>query len=331
MLNGQTKSIGEGKGFLGLVRGAVFNILPVDILPMPIIIIADEMEKEVVAEIGKLGKVVFKPADLKKELKDADVLIVRSATKVTKDLIEGADKLKVVARAGVGLDNVDADACKAKGVRVINTPGASTNAVSELALCLMMAMLRNVQKAHHQMKNGRWEKKALTGREIAGKTLGIAGYGRIGASLGAKAHALGMRVIAYSPPPRPPEDDIVKYVDDLGSFLAQSDIISLHVPVLESTKNFINAENIAKMKDGVYIVNTSRGEIVDEDALYEALKSGKVAGAALDVYKSEPYNGRLLELDNVCFTPHLGASTKEAQGRIGAELVAALKSELSKK
>ncbi len=298
---------------------------------MPTIVIADEMEKEVVAEIGKLGKVVFKPKDLKKELVDADVLIVRSATKVTKDLIEGAGSLRVVARAGVGLDNVDQAACKEKRITVINTPGASTNAVSELALALMMAMLRNVQKAHHQMKGGKWEKKALTGREIAGKTLGIVGYGRIGASLAKKASALGMKIISYSPPPRPPEDGIVKYVDDLDAFFAQADIISLHVPVLDSTKNMINAANIAKMKDGVYIVNTSRGEIVDEDALYEAVKSGKVAGAALDVYKSEPYNGRLLELENVCFTPHLGASTKEAQGRIGAELVAALKSALAKK
>jgi len=295
---------------------------------MSTIVIADEMEKEVVSGIGKLGKVIYKPADLGKELADADVLIVRSATKVTADLIAGAKKLKLVARAGVGLDNVDKAACEAKGIKVINTPGASTNAVAELALALMLSMLRNVQKAHHQMKGGRWEKKALAGREIEGKTLGIVGYGRIGASLGKKAHALGMKVIAFNPPPRPPEDGIAAYVDDLARFLSQADIISLHVPAIESTRNMINKENISKMKDGAFIINTSRGEIIDEDALYDAIKSGKVAGAALDVYRSEPYTGKLLELDNVCFTPHLGASTKEAQTRIGSELVAALKSEL---
>jgi len=298
---------------------------------MAIIVIADEMEKEVVDEIRQLGEVVYKPADLKKELAGAEVLIVRSATKVTRELIDGCPKLKIVARGGVGLDNVDRQACKEKSIAVFNTPGASTNAVAELALGLMMSMLRNVQKAHHQMKNGRWEKKTLTGSEIEGKTLGILGYGRIGASLGKKADALGMKVIAYNPPPRPAPDGIATYVDDLGTFLGQADVISLHVPATESTRNMINRESIAKMKNGVFIVNTARGEIIDEDALYEACKSGKMAGAALDVYRKEPYSGKLLELDNVCFTPHLGASTREAQIRIGSELIAILKTELGKK
>lgn len=293
------------------------------------IVVADQMEEEVVSEIRKLGHVEYKPADVKAALVDADVLIVRSATKVTKELLAGAGKLKIVARAGVGLDNVDQQACMEKGIKVMNTPGASTNAVAELALALMMAMLRNVQKAHHQMKGGLWDKKNLTGREVEGKTLGVIGYGRIGAGLAAKAKALGMKVIAYNPPPRH-EDKNAEFVEDLDGFLARADIISLHVPTTPETMNMINKQNIAKMKDGVYIVNTARGDIIDEDALYEGCKSGKIAGAAIDVYKQEPYKGKLLELDNVYFTPHLGAGTKEAQARIGTELVKILREELAR-
>ncbi|MDD5171606.1 MAG: hydroxyacid dehydrogenase [Candidatus ainarchaeum sp.] len=291
------------------------------------IIIADQMEEEVVSEIRKLGDVAYKPADVKAALADADVLIVRSATKVTKDLLAGARKLKIVARAGVGLDNVDQQACKEKGIKVMNTPGASTNAVAELALALIMAMLRNVQKAHHQMKGGLWDKKNLTGSEVSGKTLGVIGYGRIGASLAAKARALGMKTIAYNPPPRH-DDGKIEFVENLDAFLSRADVISLHVPTTPETMNMINKENIAKMKNGVYIVNTARGDIIDEDALYEGCKSRKIAGAAIDVYKQEPYKGRLLELENIYFTPHLGASTKEAQARIGTELVRILKEEL---
>lgn len=291
------------------------------------IVIADEMENEVVAEIRKLGEVLYKPADLKGSLADADVLIVRSATKVTRELIANAKKLKLVARGGVGLDNVDQAACKEKGIKVMNTPGASTNAVAELAIGLMLGALRNIQKAHWQMKNNKWEKKTLIGREMEGKTLGVIGYGRIGAAVGKKAHALGMKVVAFNPAPRH-EDGIVRFVDDLGEFFAQSDIITLHAALTDGTKNIINKNNINKMKSGVFIINTARGEMIDEDALYEACKSGKVAGAAIDVYREEPYKGKLLELDNVYFTPHLGASTKEAQMKIGAELVGILKKEL---
>lgn len=293
------------------------------------IVIADQMEEEVVRGIGALGEAIYKPADLKSALADADALIVRSATKVTGELIAGAKNLKVVARAGVGLDNVDTDACQAKGIKVLNTPGASTNAVAELALGLILGAFRNIQKAHHQMKGGRWEKKSLTGREIEGKTLGIIGYGRIGAALGAKAHALGMRVVAYNPPPRR-EDGIVTFIDDIGAFFSQADVISLHAALAEGTRDIVNRENLAKMKDGVFIINTARGEMIDEDALYEAVKGGRVAGAALDVYREEPYKGRLLELENVYLSPHIGAGTREAQERIGAELVKLLKEELAK-
>ncbi len=291
------------------------------------IVIADQMEEEVVAAIRELGDVSYKPADVKAAIADADVLIVRSATKVTKELLSGANKLKIVARAGVGLDNVDAGACAAKGIKVVNTPGASTNAVAELAIGLVICSMRNVQKAHHQMKAGKWEKKSLVGREVEGKTLGIIGYGRIGAAVGKKAHSLGMKIIAFNPPPRH-EDGLAEFVDDLPSFLARADVITLHAALTDSTRSIISRDSIAKMKDGAFIVNTARGEMVDEDALYEAIKSGKIAGAAIDVYREEPYKGKLLELDNVYLTPHLGASTKEAQERIGAELIRILKDEL---
>jgi D-3-phosphoglycerate dehydrogenase len=293
-----------------------------------LIVIADQMEEEVVREIGKLGKVEYKPADVKAALADADILIVRSATKVTKDLIAGASKLKVVARAGVGLDNVDQEACVEKGIKVLNTPGASTNAVAELSIGLMIGSMRNVQRAHHLMKNKIWDKKELIGNEIEGKTLGIIGYGRIGAAVAKKAHALGMKIIAYNPPPRH-EDGIVQFVDNIDAFFGHADVISLHAALTESTKNIISRDNITKMKDGVFIINTARGEMIEEDALYDAIKSGKVAGAALDVYREEPYKGRLLELENVYCTPHLGASSKEAQVRIGEELVRVLKEELN--
>ncbi len=292
------------------------------------IIISDNMEKEVVEELKSLGEVVFLPENLQDALKDADVLIVRSKTQVTKELIDGATNLKIIARGGVGLDNIDVKYAEERGIRVINTPGASANAVAELVIGHMLSCFRNIARANHQMKNKIWNKKNLVGREIDGKTLGIVGYGRIGSMVGKKANALGMKIIAYNPPPRH-EDEIVEYVDDFDSFLKQADVITLHTPLTENTENMINGETISKMKDGIYLINTSRGEVIDEGALYDACKSGKVAGAALDVYWAEPYEGKLLELDNVYFTPHLGASTKEAQLRIGRELVEKLKKELA--
>jgi len=291
------------------------------------IIIADQMEDEVVGLIKQLGTVEYTPKDLNASLVDADALVVRSATKVTKELLNHAKKLKVVARAGIGLDNVDVKECEARRIRVINTPGASRNAVAELAIGLIIGAMRNIQKAHHQMKNGVWDKKNLTGSELEGKTLGVIGYGRIGSAVGHKAAALGMEIIAYNPPPRH-EDGIARFVERLDELLSEADVITLHTIMTGETRHMINRETIAKMKDGVFIINTARGALIDEDALYEACKSGKVAGAALDVYEIEPYKGKLLELDNVYFTPHLGAGTKEAQMRIGQELVERLKKEL---
>ncbi len=292
------------------------------------IVISDNMESEVVEELKSLGEVSYLPANLPEALKDADVLIVRSKTKVTKEVIEGAPKLKIIARGGVGLDNIDIKTAQEKGITIINTPGASANAVAELVISHLLSCFRNIAKANFQMKNGIWDKKNLTGQEVEGKTLGIMGYGRIGSLVAKKASALGMKIIAYSPPPRR-EDEIAEFVDDFNDFLAKSDAITLHVPLNESTRDAINEESISKMKDGVFIINTARGEVIDEDALYDACKSGKITAAALDVYREEPYKGRLLELENVFFTPHLGAATKEAQLRIGKELVEKLKKELS--
>ncbi len=287
------------------------------------VVVSDNMKEEVREEIGRICNLVYKPGNLSEEIRDADVLIVRSATRVTAELLKDSS-LKLIIRAGVGIDNIDVAAARGKGIRVMNTPGASTNAVAELALGMIISSMRNVQKAHHQMKTGQWKKKELVGREIAGKTLGIIGYGRIGESLGQKAHALGMGIIAYNVPPRSGEN--VEFVE-LDELYARADVISLHVPATEQTKDMINAGSISKMKDGVLIVNTSRGEVVDEDALYDGLKSGKIMGAALDVYKHEPYSGKLLELDNVYFTPHIAASTAEAQERIGEEIIMILKAE----
>ena len=289
------------------------------------IVIADNMEPEVIVELSKLGQTIVVPSDLKGALADADALIVRSATKVTSELLTHAPKLKLVARAGVGLDNVDAEVCKKRGIKVVNTPAASTNSVAELALAMMFAICRKLPKADASMKGKQWLKKELTGTELAGKTLGVVGLGRIGASLAIKASALGMRVLYYDP--RQDGSAMGKKVS-LEEIFLSSDYISLHVPLVPETKNMINAGVLAKMKKNAVILNTARGGLVDEEALYSALKEGKIGGACLDVYPSEPYSGKLCELANVVLTPHIAGSTKEAQARIGQELVAKLREEL---
>jgi len=289
------------------------------------IVIADNMEPEVVAGISKLGETVVTPADLKTALADADALIVRSATKVTEELLTHAPKLKLVARAGVGLDNVDKAACEKRGIKVVNTPGASTNSVAELALAMMFAICRKLPKADASMKGKQWLKKELTGTEIMDKTLGVVGLGRIGASLAIKASALGMRVLYYDP--RQEGAAAGKKVS-LDELFASADYLSLHVPLTPETKGMVNAGTIAKMRKNAVIVNTARGGLIDEEALYSALKEKRIAGACLDVYPSEPYSGKLCELDNVVLTPHIAGSTKEAQARIGQELVAKLREEL---
>ena len=289
------------------------------------VVVADNMDEGALELLRGTGaEVIYKPDSLENALADADALVVRSATKVTEELLSHSKKLRCVIRGGVGLDNIDQEACKKRGIEVANTAGASTNAVAELAPGMILSAVRNLPRAHHSMKDGKWEKKSLSGTEVSGKTLGIIGCGRIGTLLGKKAHALGMRVLGYSPPPIRPST-FIEFVA-LEELLEKSDIISLHAPSTPETENMVNADSISKMKDGVILINTARGRLIDEGALYDACKSGKIRAAALDVFREEPYKGKLLEPENVFLTPHLGASTREAQFRIGEEIAEKIRS-----
>ena len=287
------------------------------------IAIMDEMEENVVKEISKMGRVKYKPNH--SELTDAEFIIVRSATKVNAELLDKAPKTKFVARAGVGLDNVDQKECEKRGIKVYNTPNASSNAVAELSIGLIFSLLRNLPRADKGTKEGKWEKKNLLGNEFSQKTLGVIGYGRIGSLLGQKARALGAKVIAVSKE-TPPEGVEFCTLEELAK---RSDIISIHAPLTNETKGMVNKELISKMKKNALIINTSRGEIIDEKALFEALREKRIAGAALDVYCKEPYSGELSTLENVVLTPHIGASTNEAQNRIGEELIKILRTLLN--
>jgi len=258
---------------------------------------------------------------LAQALKEVDVLIVRSATKVRRDLIEKSTRLKIIGRAGVGLDNIDVAAAKEKGIEVLNTPGASAVSVAELTLGLMISAARHIHKGSIDLKNGQWTKKSLKGHELFEKTLGIIGLGAIGREVAKRAMAFGMKVLAYDPYVK--EFDKVEVVE-LDDLFARSDFITLHVPLNDATKHLINKESISKMKDGVIIINASRGGTIDEKALYEGLTSGKVLAAGLDVFEIEPPNDelrtKLLSLPNVVATPHIGASTYEGQKRVGIEM-----------
>jgi D-3-phosphoglycerate dehydrogenase len=256
-----------------------------------------------------------------------DGMIVRSRTRVPKEVIDAASNLKVIVRGGVGLDNIDAAYAQSKGVSVRNTPKASSNSVAELALGYMLSLARKIPQASMSMAAGEWKKKQLKGSEIAGKTLGLIGFGNIGGLLGRKAAALGMDVIFYDVI-TPPDPGPARQVS-LQELYRESDFISLHVPKVPATTHMLNAETFALMKDGVYIINCARGGTVDEDDLYEALLSGKVAGAALDVYEDEkvhPGNAKLFSLkdqngfNRVIGSPHVGASTEEGQDRVGLEV-----------
>jgi D-3-phosphoglycerate dehydrogenase len=261
------------------------------------------------------------PEALLREIAAYDAIVVRSATKVRAEVIDAGVRLKLIVRAGVGLDNVDAAHAKKKGVAVRNTPGASSNSVAELALGHMLSVARHIGRGTASMKAGKWEKKQLEGVEIAGKTLGIIGIGRIGQSLAQKAHALGMTVVCYdaflSASPIP---ETARFVA-LDVLLAASDFISLHIPFDAAKGPTIGEKEIGKMKPGVRLVNCARGGVVDEVALARALESGRVAGAALDVFAAEPPGAGdpLVAAVNVSLTPHIGAATAEAQGRVGDE------------
>jgi len=254
-------------------------------------------------------------------------MVVRSRTQVRAPLIDRATRLKVIIRAGVGLDNIDVSYAQEKGIDVRNTPEASTNAVTELVLALMLGLARSVVRADTAMKNGTWAKKQITGTELAGKTLGVVGYGRIGQRLGEKAKALGMTVQACDPYVE--HEDIVP----METVLSTSDYISIHVPHTDETHNLIGEAALETVKDGTYLIQASRGGTVDEAALLAALEAGKLAGVALDVYTEEPPTGAelrsLVEHPRVIATPHIGAGTVEAKARIGDEVVKLAKAYLA--
>ncbi len=253
--------------------------------------------------------------ELKAEIKNYEGLVIRSRTKVTSDVIEAAENLEIIGRAGIGVDNVDIPSASRRGIIVMNTPGGNVITTAEHAISLMLSLSRKIPQASHSLKEGRWEKSKFVGVEIFNKTLGVVGMGRIGSIVADRAQGLRMRVIAYDP--FVSQDMASKIGVELVTFeelLARSDFISLHTPMSKETEGLINRETIEKMKDGVMIVNCARGGIVNDDALYEGIKSGKVRGAALDVYRVEPpQDRRLIELEEVICTPHLGASTGEAQ------------------
>ena len=256
------------------------------------------------------------PEQIKEKISNFNIVIVRSRTTLTKEMIEKADKCKIIARVGVGLDNVDQVAAKEKNIRVINAAEGAMNAVAELVLGLMLSLARQTARGDRAIRNGQWLKNELKGTELRGKYLGIVGLGNIGKRLGRHARALNMNIIGYDVVPI--DEEFAKEVGlmkaDLDTLLQSSDYISIHVPLLDSTYHLLNAQKMSTMKKTAKIINTSRGGVIDEDALYEALKSGNLGGAALDVFEKEPAIGNnLAELDNVILTPHIGAQTKEAQ------------------
>ncbi|MCX7957374.1 MAG: phosphoglycerate dehydrogenase [Endomicrobia bacterium] len=256
-------------------------------------------------------------------VKGYDGLLIRSEIKVTKEVIDSADRLKVICRAGTGVDNVDIAAANKKGIVVMNVPGGNTISACEHTVGLLLAMMRNIPQAYNSLKSGRWEREKFTGNELQGKTLGLIGLGRIGSEVAKRMKSFEMRIIAYDPfISEDYANQIGVELKSLDDVIKESDIISLHAPKTETTKNLINKDTIAKMKDGVKIVNCARGGIINESDLYDALKAGKISAAAIDVFEKEPPDMSLplFTLDNVVFTPHLGASTEEAQVKISQEV-----------
>jgi len=255
------------------------------------------------------------PEELIKVIPDFPCMVVRSRTKVTKEVLDAGTSLKSVVRAGVGLDNIDVGYAKEKGVKVLNTPSASTQSVAELTVAYLMALARNIPLMTASMKAGKWEKKSFLGSEVSGKKLGLIGSGRIGQAVADRAIALGMTVIAYDPYVTQLPNITLMELNDL---LTEADYISLHIPHTDETHNILDASAFAKMKDGVRIINCARGGTIDEEALYQAIQEGKVAGAALDVFAEEPLiDPKLFSLDQVIGSPHIGAGTAEAKERVG--------------
>ncbi len=290
------------------------------------VLICDPVDEKAVARLKEAGlsvtvKTGMSEAELSEELKKGyDAIVVRSATKVRKPAIDAAQGLKLIIRAGVGLDNIDADYAKEKGIEVLNTPKASTDSVAELTLAHMFALARSLVRATETMREGKWEKKAFHGIELQGKTLGVIGIGRIGQAVARRALCLGMKVLAYDKFVKESPIPGVRMVP-LEELLRESDFVTLHIPP-DPAGPVIGARELSLMKDGAFLINCARGGVVDEKALLEALNSGKLGGAGLDVFEEEPpKNMELLRHPKVTLTPHIGAQTHEAQARIGDEIV----------
>lgn len=268
-------------------------------------------------------KTGLKSEELKQIIGEYDALIIRSATKVTADIIDAAKKLKVIGRAGTGVDNIDKDAATKKGIVVMNTPGGNTITTAEHTIALMFSLARRIPQATASLKEGKWDRKKFMGVELYNKTLGIIGLGRIGSEVAKRALCMGMNVLAYDPflsDEKAEQLGVIK--TDFDRVIRESDFITIHTPLTAETKNIINKETIAKMKNGVYIINCARGGIINEKDLYEAIEKGKVAGAALDVFEKEPPepSNPLILSDKVICTPHLGASTLEAQENVAVAI-----------
>ena len=298
------------------------------------VLVSDGLEEEGLELLRKVASVTvdakITPEDLMKVLPEYDALIVRSRTKVTKDVLLASKRLKVVGRAGVGVDNIDLKAAKDAGVMVVNSPLAATNAVAELALGYMLSLARRIPEMNNSMKAEKWEKSSFKGGELEGKTLGLLGLGRIGAHVAELANAFGMKVLAYDPFVSP-EEIRMRHAEPatFDEILEDSDYISLHLPLTEGTRGLLSTAQFEAMKTGVRLVCTARGGVVDEEALRAALDSGKVAGAALDVFAVEPpAAGSIATHPKVFASPHIGAQTKEAQTKAGIgiaeEVIAAL-------
>jgi D-3-phosphoglycerate dehydrogenase len=292
------------------------------------ILVSDPLSKEGLEILNKESdfevtvNTKFKPEELKKEIGKYDVLIVRSNTKVTREIIESGEKLRIIARAGVGVDNVDVDSATKCGIIVMNAPGGNTISTAEHTMSMLLSLSRNIPQANASIRRGEWERKKFIGVELQGKILGIIGLGRVGAEVAKRALSFGMRILAYDPYLSTEKAERLGVrVTDLDTLFRQSDYITVHVPMTDETKYMLSEKEFAVMKPGVRIINCARGGIIDEKALYNAIKDGRVAGAALDVFEEEPpQNNPLLTLDNVVTTPHLGASTEEAQVNVAIDV-----------
>ena len=293
------------------------------------VLVCDSIDKIGVEILTKAGMIVDYQPDIALEklmslVSDYDVLVVRSRTNVSKDVIENGNSLKVIARVGVGLDNVDTNYAKSKNIQVINAQEAATIAVSELVIGSMISLARLIPYAHSELSKGNWIKKSLMGTELSGKYLGIVGVGNIGRNVGRIARALRMNIIGYDiyPISREYINEVSMINADLNTLVESSDFITIHVPLSSDTYHLFDKKLLSRMKKSGYIINTSRGGIVDEIALHDLLKDQKIAGAGLDVFEIEPpTNRKFLEMPNVLGTPHIGAQTKEAQG-LAARVIA---------